>query len=316
MEERRGKIVSLLLVLWVCLFHISCAQKSKPDSETDWIIKKSLTDLVYVKGGTFMLGDVGYTDSLGVHRLFANHGSALPVHKVTLDSYSIGKLEVTFKEFDLFCKLTGRDLVGEVQSRESGRFFRPELSATFMTWDDAMAYCAWLGKLTGLSFNLATNAQWEYAARSRGLAVKYGTDNGLMEKGRNYKSDYYETSADNPPPGSYPPNPLGLYDMSGINPEWVRDGYAPYFKWDKENPINDFQHSIVTIRGFHPNVYSRGSRANYRTGAGAGIRFVVNSLTPVDVETVLDSLGLSMPSSKDIEKYMPKNWVAPGKYPL
>ncbi|QZT36743.1 hypothetical protein K5X82_16065 [Halosquirtibacter xylanolyticus] len=89
-----------------------------------------------------------------------------------------------------------------------------------------------------------------------------------------------------------------------------------YYKIPEVNPLNDFQYSIVTIRGFHPNVYSRGSRANYRTGAGAGIRFVVNSLTPVDVESVLDSLGLSMPSSKDIEKYMPKNWVAPGKYPL
>jgi formylglycine-generating enzyme required for sulfatase activity len=304
----------VFVVLCSILFCTSCSAISKEDKE--WIIKKSLTDLVYVKGGTFMLGDVGYTDSLGVHQYFAHHSSALPVHQVTLDSYSIGKLEVTYKEFDLFCKATGRELVGDKYSRTKGPFIRPELTAVRLTWDQAMSYCEWLSKLTGLPFNLATNAQWEYAARNRGKAVGYATDNGLLERGRNLKSDYYVTFIHNPPPGSYPPNPLGLYDMSGSKPEWVRDGYVPYLKWNEENPLVDTEFHSITIRGFNWDVYNRGYRDRSCDGAGVCIRFVVNKKEAIDVKKVLKRLGITAPSEEEIAHFMPKTWVEKGKYPL
>ncbi len=91
----------------------------------------------------------------------------------------MGKLEVTYKEFDIFCNTTGKELVGDRPTK----FIKPYFSATKMTLYQAKDYCKWLSELTGLSFSIATDAQWEYAARSRGQTVKYATDNGKIEIG-------------------------------------------------------------------------------------------------------------------------------------
>ncbi len=70
-----------------------------------------------------MMGDVGYTNSLGNHQCFSGDMNSLSVHQVTLGNYSMGKLEVTYKEFDLFCKATGKELVGS-KYRDS-QFIQP-----------------------------------------------------------------------------------------------------------------------------------------------------------------------------------------------
>ncbi len=89
----------------------------------------------------------------------------------------------------------GEELVGDRPTK----FIRPNFSATKLTLYQAKAYCKWLSELTGLSVSLATDAQWEYAARSRGQAVKYATDNGEIERGRNFKGEEYRW-ANYPPP--------------------------------------------------------------------------------------------------------------------
>ncbi len=286
----------------------SCKAQITQD-EKEWLIKKTLNDLVFVEGGSFMMGDVGYTDSTGTHQYFLGRKDALPVHQVTLDSYSMGKLEVTYKEFDLFCKATGKELVGS--KYRGSEFILPQLSAVDLNWHQAKAYCSWLKEITGLPFDLATDAQWEYAARSRGKAVKYATDNGEIEKGRNFKGKEYRLGS-YPPPGSYPPNPLGMYDMSGNRAEWVLDGWYGYTKEAQVNPTHK-QTGLMVIRGFEGvgvlnTVYNRGYRKPTSTGAGIGIRFVLNQKEPVNVNSVLKQLGISAITEEEKEAFMPKNW--------
>ncbi len=249
-----------------------------------WIIDKTVNSLVFVEGGTFMLGDVGY-DSAGVHYNFNRNPNARPAHEVTLDSYSIQKYEVTYKEFDLFCKATGRELVAQRWIGYSNR--EPNISASGLDWYQARAYCRWTGALIGVPMDLASNAQWEYAARSRGKAVKFATDNGKIEPGRNYISKdkkYYET-----PPGSFPPNPLGIYDMAGGKPEWVLDKLRTYRDEKTINPVYINPDTYITIRGFdkgmgaYYSLYSRGQRFADNTGTGMCIRCVVNSKKPVTI---------------------------------
>ncbi len=286
----------------------SCKAQITQD-EKEWLIKKTLNDLVFVEGGSFMMGDVGYTDSTGTHQYFLGRKDALPVHQVTLDSYSMGKLEVTYKEFDLFCKDTGQALVA--QSFRNTDVVHSNLSAVYMDWYQAKAYCNWLSEITTLPFNLATDAQWEYAARSRGEAVKYATDNGEIEKGRNFKSKEYRFN-DSPPPGIYPSNPLGMYDMSGNKAEWVLDGWYGYTTEAQVNPTHK-QTGLMVIRGFpgvgHPNtLYGRGYRKPINNGSGACIRFVLNQKEPVNVNAVLKQLGISPITEEEKEAFMPKNW--------
>ncbi len=296
--SQEGSVLSLaripisyryIFMILVCLFTniLTFAQDDTltagiTEEEKHWIIDKTVESLVFVEGGTFMLGDVGY-DSAGVHYNFNRNPNARPAHQVTLDSYSIQKYEVTYKEFDLFCKATGRELVA---SNYIGSKRRAEnLSAWHMNWYEARAYCQWTGALIGVPMDLASNAQWEYAARSRGRAVKFATDNGKIEPGRNYADasvPYYGTS-----PGTYPPNPLGIYDMAGGNPEWVLDYLRTYRDEKKINPVYIDPYTYITIRGYdkgmgaYYSLYSRGQRFADNTGSGMCIRCVANSKKPV-----------------------------------
>ena len=52
-------------------------------------------------------------------------------------------------------------------------------------WQQAKDYCQWLGKESDKNIVLPTEAQWEYAARSRGQYLPFSTNNGNFELGSN-----------------------------------------------------------------------------------------------------------------------------------
>lgn len=98
-----------------------------------------------------------------------------------------------------------------------------------VSWDDAVAYCKWLGK------RLPTEAEWEWAARGKLTNQLYPWGNEAIDAGKvkantwqgqfPYKNTlrdrYYYTS----PTKSFPANGYGLYDMAGNVWEWVADLY-------------------------------------------------------------------------------------------
>ncbi|WP_228712830.1 formylglycine-generating enzyme family protein [Klebsiella pneumoniae] len=78
--------------------------------------------------------------------------------------------------------------------------------------------------------DLPTEAQWEYAARSRGQYLPFSTNNGMslvLRSTLNKRNDNTQM-ARFPiyPIGKYPPNPLGLYDMGLSGAEWSNDWYS------------------------------------------------------------------------------------------
>ena len=163
--------------------------------------------------------------------------------------------------------------------------YNPNHGVHRSTWYQAKEYCEWLGKQIGVPLGLPTEAQWEYAARSRGLNVEHATDSGKIEGSYTEKRNYpvKDTIV-----GTYPPNPLGIYDMSGRIPEWTTDWAIRYKEGPLANPRYDdesFNSGEKMVRGWHKltnSVYSRlGSRKPDNNGSGVGFRCVCNQETPI-----------------------------------
>ena len=144
-----------------------------------------------------------------------------PTHMVSFDkSFAIGKYEVTFEQYDMFAIATKRPFP---RDDGWGRGNRPVIN---VSWEDAAAYAQWLSSVTGESYRLPSEAEWEYAARA-GSNTPYwwGNDIGFanaMCKGCNSGMENINRTA---PVGSFPANKFGVHDTAGNVSEWVQDCY-------------------------------------------------------------------------------------------
>lgn len=214
-------------------------------------VVQSLDNMVFVEGGEFQMGDFGWpydddptnmcdwpcgVDPERMGRISMD-GDDDFVHSVKLSSYSLSKFQTTLGDFDLFFIAQSKPLFdAELRKREDLQFrYQPGLPAATQSWQEAKNYCGWIGKLSGYPVDLPTEAQWEYAARSRGLHLFFPTDNGSLNYGRNFplQKQGRPFAVD-----SFVPNSLGLYNMSGNATDWVNDWYdKDYYRHSPlENP--------------------------------------------------------------------------------
>jgi formylglycine-generating enzyme required for sulfatase activity len=192
--------------------------------------KKAVADLAYVRGGSFLRG--AFADRLeGEYAYSISNIDDKHLKEVTLSDFWIGKYKATYAEFDVFTDATGRPRTGMENDGDN----RHPLLPAGAHWPEAKAYCLWLGEITGYPFDLPTEAQWEYAARSRGQFFTTPTDDGNQDMDRNSPSARHAENiagkyarglfASRYPVGLFPANPLGLYDMAYLALEWVNDWY-------------------------------------------------------------------------------------------
>jgi len=160
-------------------------------------------EMVVIPAGTFQMGDL------------AGDGASneKPVHTVTIaQPFAMGKYEVTFDSYDKFAQDTGRALP---EDSGWGRGNRPVIN---ITWDDAVAFAAWISGETGKHYRLPSEAEWEYAARA-GTTTSYWWGHKASKDRAKYGSLLSGTAS----VGTFPPNPFGLHDTSGNVWEWTQD---------------------------------------------------------------------------------------------
>ncbi len=153
----------------------------------------------------------------------------------------------------------------------------PNYAATFVNWDDAIAYCKILSAKEGKTYRLPTEAEWEYACRA-GTETQwsFGNDENVLSDYARHKEnalDIDEQYAHQV--GLKNPNAFGLYDMHGNVCEWCHDYYGgDYYK---QSPAQDptgpaFGFSRV-LRGGSWNNSSRFTRSAVRLRYGADNRY-------------------------------------------
>jgi formylglycine-generating enzyme required for sulfatase activity len=214
------------------------------------------SDMVFIQGGTFSMGSNEYDWEQ-------------PIHSVTVSSFSMGKYEVTQKQW--------RDIMGNNPSHFSGCDNCP---VEQVSWDDIQTFLQKLNAKTGKNYRLPTEAEWEYACRA-GTATTFNTGDNLTTAQANYNGNYPwknypkgEYRQKTIPVGSFAPNAWGLYDMHGNVWEWCSDWYSSdYYKNSpSNNPKGAATGSYRVIRGGSWDFSADYCRSAYRGSNDAVIR--------------------------------------------
>ncbi|TKC81647.1 formylglycine-generating enzyme family protein [Trinickia terrae] len=155
----------------------------------------------------------------------ADDPSEKPAHRVTIGHpFALAKYSVTVAQW----KACVSALACPPLSNDSGG--GPNAPVRDVSWDDAQHYLKWLTKITGKTYRLPTEAEWEYAARG-GTSSRYWWGDTMKKGNANCKDCGDPWHADAPSDvGSFAANPFGLYDMNGGVWEWVSDCWHSSYK--------------------------------------------------------------------------------------
>lgn len=263
--------------------HIAYSQRKSLEHKTDHIFAKQhidkynilipkeailkIKDATYVASNDLMFKVNGVSFKMikvkgGIFTMGFNFDKGIPynedertLHLVTLSDFWIGETEVT--------QALWKAVMGDNPSDFKG----DNLPVEQVSWNDCQIFIKKLNALTGKSFRLPTEAEWEYAARG-GCQSK-----GYMYSGSNSLDEvaWYSKTTDHngtKPVKTKKPNELGLYDMSGNVCEWCSDYFGSYSSFEQNNPSGPSSGSSRVFRGggwYHDVSNCRVSRRRHQS---------------------------------------------------
>jgi len=205
--------------------------------------------MVVIPAGRFLMGSTtGASDER-------------PVRTVSLQAFSIGKFEVTQREW--------LAIMGSNPSYFKG----DTLPVENVSWNDAQTFVQRLSAQTGKRYRLPSEAEWEYAARAGSTAdYPFGSDPSQLGQHAWFNEN---SGGQTRPVGQKLANAFGLHDVHGNVLEWVQDCYNDSYAgaptdgsaWERGDC------SRRLLRGGSWSSYPEFARAAYRFGNVATFRY-------------------------------------------
>jgi formylglycine-generating enzyme required for sulfatase activity len=232
-------------------------------------------EMVYVEGGAFMRGCVNGRDNINGYSCEANE---YPADLVSVGSFLIGKYEVTQGQWKAVMGTSIDEQLAKFNSQndvsEGFHGVGADFPMYYVSWYEAKAFCDTLSARTGKLYRLATEEEWEYAARggqwSRGyqysgsddvdsVAWHSGNsgDNGGSNNGRAHAVGTTKKQG----------NELGICDMSGNVREWCSSKWRPNYNASEDG-------SMRVIRSGSWMNSEDVSRISIRSGRGPSNRYI------------------------------------------
>jgi formylglycine-generating enzyme len=228
---RRYVTVSLLMGV-ILVASARCGGAEGPEHFTNTL---GIT-FVRISEGTFVMGqdEGGDWDERPAHEVEITQPFYMAVTEVTNAQY---------EQFDPAHK--------DLRGHKPGISEKDDDAVVFVSWHDAVAFCAWLTEREGKPYRLPTEAEWEYACRA-GTTTLYSTGDTLPEEYLKAPQTSLQPLPVDLTVGMTPANPWGLHDLHGNVEEWCLDWHAPYSGVRQQDPIGlmvgDFR---VTRGGSH-----------------------------------------------------------------
>ncbi|WP_312415812.1 SUMF1/EgtB/PvdO family nonheme iron enzyme [Pseudescherichia sp.] len=268
---------------------ITGCNEEKSQKEQRELASQIVDSMVTVDGGRYQMGDFG--PIVGEKLPFSPDNNNKPLHWVDLSTFKITKNRITWREFNLWLSITKKDgnkyykkiSNRKIESKYDKRMLKyiGDDYPAVANWSDASSFCHWVGGVLARKVSLPTEAQWEYAARSRGQFRQFANSDNVYDLSvPNSKLNFTYEHA---PVGTFPPNPLGLYDMMGNGHDWVNDWYAEdYYQHSPEkDPQGPANGTEKVVRGYLGSMFglydiTRGSNKPETEAPGYGFRCVEN----------------------------------------
>jgi len=170
------------------------------------------------------------------------------VHTVTISPFYIGATEVTQRQWEAVMGTSLEDMYRKLSpDHDFGKYgVGPERPMYYVNWHDATAFCRKLSAITGLTYRLPTESEWELAARGGQYSspdsntryagsdtldvVAWYVDNADMDR-------FNKGNPETHPVSTRRANKAGIFDMSGNVCEWVYDLYSPYPSKPATDPV-------------------------------------------------------------------------------
>ena len=189
-------------------------------------IRQLEADMVRIAGGEFTMG------CQNAKREGFCFSTERPPHQVTVKDFMMGRYEVTQAQW--------REVMGGDPPKLHNKGC-DQCPVEGVTWNEVQDFLDKLNALTGRSYRLPSEAEWEYAARGGALSsgYRYAGSNNIDEVAwysRNYAAGNKNgTEKTTQPVGRKKPNELGLYDLSGNVSEWVADDWHGNYEGAPDN---------------------------------------------------------------------------------